>query len=456
MLDKLATFSEKLEKKGLFDILDQIEKSVKTAAAAVNYPGFKFIGYDKNTKGPWYQGQGKYWYQPPGSKQWIPYINLPGQDGGQKSLTEDPYTKLEIDPTTGYLTSPEIQADRAKYKQEAAQIAAGGVGIIGAGSAAGTHLGGQLAKNWEIFNNSYNEIKKLEGILKETSNVVDRTRLEKQIQQLGNQVIKAYNNYQKLSKFHPNLDSRRYKKMQMAAKYIAKNFKTKGVEVASKDSKVLGRAGQAVRGLGNLVKKIDLTKGVEVASKDSKVLGRAGQAVRGLGNLVKNARFMQYFRSLPPGVQARVPQILQMIRSGASAAQIAATTAVGSTIIIALALYAGWHLSGGAEALRAVQEANKNIGLARMQGQGQYTSGNQIRKILQKITQMPQQNIPGFINSNKGALQNYARFISQTDLTPQEKQQFITILNQYGIQVPTGQNPGALGGGFWSTVYKSL
>lgn len=423
MLDKLATFSEKLEKKGLFDILDQIEKSVKTAAAAVNYPGFKFIGYDKNTKGPWYQGQGKYWYQPPGSKQWISYINLPGQDGGQKSLTEDPYTKLEIDPTTGYLTSPAIQADRAKYKQETAQMAAGVVGIIGAGSAAGTHLGGQLAKNWEIFDNSYNEIKKLEGILKETSNVVDRTRLEKQIQQLGNQVIKAYNNYQKLSKFHPNLDSRRYKYMQMAAKYIAKNFKTKGVEVAS---------------------------------KDSKVLSRAGQAVKGLGNLVKNARFMQYFRSLPPGVQARVPQILQMIRSGASAAQIAATTAVGSTIIIALALYAGWHLSGGAEALRAVQEANKNIGLARMQDQGQYTPGNYIRKILQKITQMPQQNIPGFINSHKGALQNCARFISQTDLTPQEKQQFITILNQYGIQVPTGQNPGALGGGFWSTVYKSL
>lgn len=340
MLEKLATFSEKLKRKGLFDISNEIDKSIKIAANYQrDYPGYIFLGYDVNTGGPWYQGEGRYWYLPPGGRQWIPYNNLPGQGGvGKQSLTEAPYTKLYEDPKTGYLTSAKFEAEKAKAKQEAGQMLAGTLGLAGTGLAAGYHLGDQVAKNWEIFNDTYLEMQKIENLISKAENIQEKTLLEKKLQQLGNKAMRAFNNFDRLSKFDPGYLSKSEKRLLLQrANNIAKMLKidlTKGTQAVSKGANAISRGGRAV------------SKGMEYASK--------------LGNLAKNSRFMQYFRTLPPAVQARVPQILQMIRSGASVAQIAATTTVGSTIIIALALYAGWNLSGGAEALKAVQQARQN------------------------------------------------------------------------------------------------
>lgn len=448
MLEKLATFSEKLEKNGLFNISDKIEKSIKIAAAPVNYPGFTFMGYDTKTGGPWYQGQGKYWYQPPGGNQWIPYTKLPGQTGGgQKSLSEDPYTKLYKDPKTGYLTSAKFQADQAKANQEAAQIAVGTAGIAGTGLATGTHLGSQVAKNYEVFNKAYLEMRRLQNLLSKTSNARDIANYERQIQQLGNQAMKAYNNFQRLSKFDPRyLSNTQGKVMIQRANNLAKILK---IDLRSV-FKNLERLNFPKLGLleGN-VGNIDL-----VGNNIIKDLPQSIKQIK-LRGLLKSSKALRFLDPMAQHVAlSRVPEVIKLAKYGVPAAKIASKLLIPIGVVLDL-ITVGSAIYGGIQANKAVQEANKNTGLARMQGQGQYTSGKQIRNILKMNKEKPQR-FTTFVNSSRGALQNYARFIDQTDLTPQEKQQFIAILNQYGIQVPTGQDPGSLGGGFWSTVRKSL
>lgn len=204
MLDKLATFSEKLERKGLFDISDKIDKSIKTSA---NYQGYTFLGYDKNTNGLWYQGEGRYWYLPPGGKQWIPYTNLPGQGGsGQQSLTEDSFSQLYRDPETGYWTSLELQDMRNKTKQEASQAAVG-AGALAVGVPASYSLANRnmnlLYKN---FSKNYRLIEENLAKIKTAKTDKEAQKFYLEARKAAEKAQKAYNRYQGWNKSTPGFD----------------------------------------------------------------------------------------------------------------------------------------------------------------------------------------------------------------------------------------------------------
>lgn len=204
MLEKIATFSEKLERKGLFDISDKIDKSIKTSA---NYQGYTFLGYDKNTNGLWYQGEGRYWYLPPGGKQWIPYTNLPGQGGvGQQSLTEDSFSQLYRDPETGYWTSLELQDMRNKTKQEATQMAAG-VGGLAVGVPASYALANRnmnlLYKN---FSENYSLIEENLAKIKTAKTDKEAQKFYLEARKAAEKAQKAYNRYQGWNKSTPGFD----------------------------------------------------------------------------------------------------------------------------------------------------------------------------------------------------------------------------------------------------------
>ncbi len=204
MLEKIATFSEKLERKGLFDISDKIDKSIKTSA---NYQGYTFLGYDKNTNGLWYQGEGRYWYLPPGGKQWIPYTNLPGQGGvGQQSLTEDSFSQLYRDPETGYWTSLELQDMRNKTKQEASQAAVG-AGALAVGVPASYSLANRnmnlLYKN---FSKNYRLIEENLAKIKTAKTDKEAQKFYLEARKAAEKAQKAYNRYQGWNKSTPGFD----------------------------------------------------------------------------------------------------------------------------------------------------------------------------------------------------------------------------------------------------------
>jgi len=204
MLEKIATFSEKLERKGLFDISDKIDKSIKTSA---NYQGYTFLGYDKNTNGLWYQGEGRYWYLPPGGKQWIPYTNLPGQGGvGQQSLTEDSFSQLYRDPETGYWTSLELQDMRNKTKQEASQAAVG-AGALAVGVPASYSLANRnMNLLYENFSKNYRLIEENLAKIKTAKTDKEAQKFYLEARKAAEKAQKAYNRYQGWNKSTPGFD----------------------------------------------------------------------------------------------------------------------------------------------------------------------------------------------------------------------------------------------------------
>ena len=418
-------------------------------------------------------------------------------------------------------------------------IAVGTVGLAGTGLAAGTHLGGQVAKNYEIFNKTYLEMKKFQSLLSKTNNARDIANLERQIQQLGKQAMKSYNNFQRLSKLDPRyLNKQEYRTMQIAAKDIAKYFKIdidtiKNVEnlkfpkiKTGGDAEIIQNISKATKSSAKNIKNIENmanksfrnlkntltnmrnyksnpkmqqslfrqalkekqifenfyrqlktyknnaglgqldTMMNSITNKFSqyqkaalKVEQKIGQSMsesqkftqRFLVNLEKRGllRSSKVLRFLKPMEQhvalSKLSEVMRLSKLGIPAAKIATRVILPIGVILDL-ITIGTAIYGGVQANQAVQEANKNTGLARMKG-----SGNQIRRILQ----MDPQRLQSFINTSRPVLQNYARFLNQTDLTQQEKQQFMEILRRNGIPLPTGQDPGSLGGGFWSTVGKS-